>query len=51
MYGCCGQAEIIQDPAAYAELDPDMAQTLLDQKQAVRALPLSTPPWLHLACL
>lgn len=34
----CPQAEIIQDPAAYAELDPDMARTLLDQKQAVRAL-------------
>ena len=40
----CGlQAEIIQDPAAYAELDPDMARTLLDQKQAVCALLLF--PW------
>lgn len=47
----CGQAEIIQDPAAYAELDPDTAQTLLDQKQAVRALPPSTLPSLHLAYL
>ena len=28
-----------------------MAQTLLDQKQAVRALPPSTRPWLHLAYL
>ena len=34
------QAEIIQDPAAYVELDPDMARTLLDQKQAVRPCPM-----------
>jgi hypothetical protein len=33
---CAGQAEIIQDPSSYVELDPQMAQTLLDQKRAVR---------------
>ncbi|KAK9835024.1 hypothetical protein WJX81_005119 [Elliptochloris bilobata] len=36
------QAEIIQEPAAYAELDPDMARTLLDQKQAGKTLLLIT---------
>lgn len=32
---CAVQAEIIQDPASYVEQDPDMAQTLLDQREAV----------------
>lgn len=36
------QAEIIQDPSSYVELDPDMAQTLLDQKRAVSSCAL--PP-------
>ncbi len=54
----CLQAEIIKDPASYVELDPDMARTLLDQKQAVRAPPnplkpsLPSPPPAHeLLCL
>lgn len=29
------QAEIIQDPASFVELDPEMAYTLLDLKRAV----------------
>ena len=29
------KADIIQDPASYVELDPDMAKTLLDQRAAV----------------
>lgn len=28
------KAEIIQDPAAYVSRDPEMAQTLLDQRQS-----------------
>lgn len=31
----CMQAEIIKDPASYVERDPDMARTLLDQREAV----------------
>lgn len=27
--------DIIKDPASYVELDPDMARTLMDQRQAV----------------
>ena len=34
------QAEIIQDPAAFVELDPEMAYTLLDLKRAVSRKPL-----------
>ena len=37
------KSDIIQDPASYVELDPDMAKTLLDQRQAVSDL-------LHLFC-
>jgi len=48
-WGLAAQAEIIQDPAAYAELDPDMAMTLLDQKQAVRAL-FPPPPKYRPTC-
>ena len=33
------QAEIIQDPAAFVELDPEMAYTLLDLKRAVSRAP------------
>ncbi len=29
------KGDIIQDPASYVELDPDMAKTLMDQRQAV----------------
>ena len=29
------QAEIIKDPSKYVELDPDMAQSLMDMRQAV----------------
>lgn len=29
------KGEIIQDPASYVELDPDMAKALLDQRAAV----------------
>ncbi|EIE26811.1 HAD-superfamily hydrolase [Coccomyxa subellipsoidea C-169] len=36
------KAEIIQDPSSYVELDPDMAQTLLDQKRAGKTLMLIT---------
>ncbi|CAL8467153.1 g6689 [Coccomyxa elongata] len=36
------KAEIIQDPSSYVELDPDMAQTLLDQKRAGKTLLLIT---------
>ncbi len=36
------QAEIIQDPARYVELDPQTAQALLDQKQAGKQLLLIT---------
>lgn len=32
------QEEIIQEPSKYVELDPDMAQTLIDMRQAVRAI-------------
>lgn len=32
----CMQAEIIKDPASYVERDPDMARTLLDQREAVQ---------------
>ena len=32
------QAEIIQDPASFVELDPEMAYTLLDLKRAVRRI-------------
>ena len=35
------QAEIIQDPAAFVELDPEMAHTLLDLKRAVSRAPLA----------
>ena len=35
------QAEIIQDPAAFVELDPEMAHTLLDLKRAVSRPPLA----------
>ena len=31
------KGDIIQDPASYVELDPDMAKTLLHQRQAVRS--------------
>lgn len=31
------KGDIIQDPASYVELDPDMAKTLLDQRAAVRS--------------
>lgn len=30
------KGDIIKDPASYVELDPDMAKTLMDQRQAVR---------------
>jgi len=43
------QAEIIQDPSSYVELDPDMAQTLLDQKRAVSSCALSPQPLLTIA--
>ena len=34
------KGDIIQDPASYVELDPDMAKTLMDQRAAVsHALP------------
>lgn len=36
------KAEIIQDPASYVEQDPDMAQTLLDQREAGKILMLIT---------
>ena len=36
------KAEIIQDPARYVSRDPEMAQTLLDQRQAGKALLLIT---------
>ena len=29
------KGDIIKDPASYVELDPDMAKTLMDQRQAV----------------
>lgn len=32
------KADIIQDPASYVELDPDMCKTLLDQRAAVSML-------------
>ena len=32
------KAEIIQEPEKYVELDPDMAATLLDQREAVSTL-------------
>ena len=32
------KADIIQDPASYVELDPDMCKTLLDQRAAVSTL-------------
>ena len=31
------KGEIIQDPASYVELDPEMAKALLDQRAAVRS--------------
>lgn len=34
------QEEIIQDPSKYVELDPDMAQTLLDIRQSVSSIGL-----------
>ena len=43
------QAEIIQDPASYVEQDPDMAQTLLDQREAVSEIYLPKQPLF--ACL
>ncbi len=39
MYIALVQAEIIQDPAAFVELDPEMAYTLLDLKRAVSRAP------------
>ncbi len=36
------KAEIIQDPERYVSRDPEMAQTLLDQRQAGKALLLIT---------
>jgi len=36
------QAEIIQDPSLYVELDPDMAQSLIDMRQAGKTLMLIT---------
>ena len=38
------QAEIIQDPAAFVELDPEMAYTLLDLKRAVSSAPPCLSP-------
>lgn len=38
------QAEIIQDPAAFVELDPEMAYTLLDLKRAVSRPPPCLSP-------
>ena len=42
------KGDIIQDPASYVELDPDMAKTLLDQRQAVR--PSTLCALLHTYC-
>lgn len=39
------KAEIIQDPERYVSRDPEMAQTLLDQRQAGKALLLITNRW------
>ncbi len=36
------KAEIVQEPEKYVELDPDMAQTLLDQAQSGKKLLLIT---------
>lgn len=36
------KGDIIQDPASYVELDPDMAKTLLHQRQAGKVLMLIT---------
>ncbi|KAK9819835.1 hypothetical protein WJX72_002959 [[Myrmecia] bisecta] len=36
------KADIIQEPERYVELDPDMAQTLLDQREAGKVLILIT---------
>lgn len=36
------KGDIIQDPASYVELDPDMAKTLMDQRQAGKVLMLIT---------
>ena len=41
------QAEIIKDPAAYVELDPDMARTLLDPEAGGARAPAKEP---SLAC-
>ena len=39
------KGDIIQDPASYVELDPDMAKTLLDQRAAVRPnVPVTVMP-------
>ena len=40
------KADIIQDPASYVELDPDMAKTLLDQRAAVSSGGVSEIVWL-----
>jgi hypothetical protein len=41
------KAEIIQDPARYVSRDPEMAQTLLDQRQAGKQLLLITNSDFH----
>ena len=39
------QAEIIKDPSKYVELDPDMAQSLMDMRQAVRFRTTESQHW------
>lgn len=41
------KAEIVQEPEKYVELDPDMAQTLLDQAQSGKKLCLITNSDFH----
>ena len=42
MHPPCRQAEIIQNPAAYVELDGQLVQALVDQKAAGKSLLLIT---------